>query len=687
MLSFRAQLVFVLTVLLLLFAIAAGIATVTTLEHALQEDGLRDARQVVDARRDQLISRIALSRQGAKALLDSVASNCDQSGSVNRACAADALGDWARREHVRYAVLTFPRTRAVQYGVPLPLDPALYRDGRGLNLSVAVRDAWSEGKLAAVFAGAAMEEVLRTPFQPGTAGAIGLLNTNGQPLVPMDVSPAALQALAGYCANESGSGAVRTGKQRILVAASALPGQGCVVAQVPVAELLQPSAVRLRQRFELIAAVFLALAAGLAFALAHLMSRPLTVLTKRVEAMRLGDFDSVVPRAGPSEIRAFADAFARMARSIKQSHETIQQSEEKLRLSYRAAHLWPWEASLTRGYFRWTDFGREKPVMREEPLQAVMERVHPDDRRFVQRTLEDTELAGSFQIEFRYTKEDGETIWIASRGERIQRITGPTLIGVNLDVTHRRRMEELKAERERLTASTRIAAELAHEVNNPLAAISGALYLMKGATPGTADYEHCLEIATEATNRITHIARQLLGLYQRSAGTAPVDVVTLMREVLDLFRAQANEQHVRLTADLPAEALLSGHAVELRAAIANLVANALTSIGLEGCVVVRVRQVKGRGLGRGGVRITVADSGAGIAPENLERVFEAFFSTSEQRGTGLGLWVTSNIIRRHYGSIRVRSSQQGPRRGTTVSIFLPQFGSQDALQLGPNRAA
>src|SRR5436190_13920361 len=144
MLSFRAQLVFVLTVLLLLFAIAAGLATVTTLERALQEDGLRDVRQVVDSRRDQLISRIALSRQSAKALLDSVASSCDLSGNINRACAADALGDWARREHVRYAALSFPRTRAIQFGAPLPLDPPLYRDTRGLNLALSVRDVWSE---------------------------------------------------------------------------------------------------------------------------------------------------------------------------------------------------------------------------------------------------------------------------------------------------------------------------------------------------------------------------------------------------------------------------------------------------------------------------------------------------------------------------------------------------------------
>src|ERR1041385_6422485 len=102
MLSFRAQLVFVLTVLLLLFAAAAGVATVATLDRALQEDGLRDVHTAADARRDALNSQLALTRQRASALLEGIASTCDLSGHINRACVADALHDWARRDHMRY---------------------------------------------------------------------------------------------------------------------------------------------------------------------------------------------------------------------------------------------------------------------------------------------------------------------------------------------------------------------------------------------------------------------------------------------------------------------------------------------------------------------------------------------------------------------------------------------------------
>src|SRR4051812_30631328 len=109
MLSFRAQLVFVLTVLLLLFAAAAGLATLATLDRTLEEDGLRDVQQVANARREVLSGRLALERQRASALLESIASSCDLSGHVNRACAADALADWARRNRVSYAQLQFPR--------------------------------------------------------------------------------------------------------------------------------------------------------------------------------------------------------------------------------------------------------------------------------------------------------------------------------------------------------------------------------------------------------------------------------------------------------------------------------------------------------------------------------------------------------------------------------------------------
>jgi signal transduction histidine kinase len=144
---------------------------------------------------------------------------------------------------------------------------------------------------------------------------------------------------------------------------------------------------------------------------------------------------------------------------------------------------------------------------------------------------------------------------------------------------------------------------------------------------------------------------------------------------------------VKLTADLPDEAPLTGHVTELRTAIANVVSNALAKVSVDGHVVVRVRRTRERQPGRDGVRITIADNGSGIAPENRRRVFEAFFSTSEQRGTGLGLWVTTNIVRKHYGSIRVRSAQAGDRPGTTVCIFLPRLDPEETQRLGASNRA
>ena len=258
---------------------------------------------------------------------------------------------------------------------------------------------------------------------------------------------------------------------------------------------------------------------------------------------------------------------------------------------------------------------------------------------------------------------------------------------MNLDVTHGRRVDEIERDRERLAASAHIAAELAHEINNPLAAVAGALYLLKSTRAGTPEYTHCIDIAKDATDRITHIARQLLGLYQRAEGAERVDMSRIVREVLDMYRDQARARQVRLTADLPGEAPLTGHTAELRTAIANVVSNALANVSVDGHVVVRVRRSRDRALGRDGIRIIISDNGSGIAPENRRRVFEAFFSTSQQRGTGLGLWVTSNIVRKHYGSIRVRSAQAGDRPGTTVNIFLPRLDADETSRLGSaNRA-
>lgn len=688
MLSFRAQLVLVFTVLLLLFAIAAGWLAIATVDGALRDDGLRAARQAAESQRDQLAARLALRRQRAATLLESVASSCDQSGRINTACAGEALSDWAARNRARYAVLEFPRTRRITFGRPQPAQPALYRDDRGLVFALSVRDLYSGGSLTAVLDASELDTSLASGFARMGTGSLLLLDSAGAPLSRLPAVSAPVAALASRCSSPEHAAVLGSGDSRVLAFALPLaPEDACVVAQLPLAELLQPSAL-LRWRFAGVAALFLVVAAAVAFPLAHVIARPLRILTRRVEGMGRGDYDSPVPRSGPAEVRQFADAFAVMARSLRESYAALRASEEKLRLSYRAARLWPWECSPTRGLFRWMDFSGPEPVAHEEQLDLLLARVHPDDRDALARGLAPDAPGGAVHFEFRYTKLDGETIWISSRGERIQRITGPVVIGVNLDVTHRRRMEELERDRERLAASASIAAELAHEINNPLAAATGALYLLKDLRPGTDEHARCLDIASDATQRITRIARQLLGLYHRSAGAERVDLAQLVAEVADAYGLEAASRSVTLRVDLRGEAPLVAQPAELRTAVANVVKNAITSVGTAGAVAVRVRNTRERGgLGRPGVRVTVADSGAGIAPAHLGRVFEAFFSTREERGTGLGLWVTSNIVRKHYGHIRVRSAQAGPRHGTTVSIFLPRLDPDDALRASPHRAA
>jgi signal transduction histidine kinase len=240
------------------------------------------------------------------------------------------------------------------------------------------------------------------------------------------------------------------------------------------------------------------------------------------------------------------------------------------------------------------------------------------------------------------------------------------------DLTALRRVEQLKVERrmleiEKFAAAGRLAATIAHEVNNPMEAIKNAIYLLSDAVK--KDAQPVYEILKSETERVARIVRQMLGLYRNNEQVKPINVNTLIEDTVLLLNRQLQRSNVDVSTelgDLP-DAVVA--ADQLRQVLSNLVINAKDSMADGGKLRVRTRHVRhSKEFPLGNIRILVADTGSGIPRELITSIFEPFVTTKGEKGTGLGLWIVRGIIGNHGGKISVRSK---PGKGTIFKIDLP----------------
>ena len=217
---------------------------------------------------------------------------------------------------------------------------------------------------------------------------------------------------------------------------------------------------------------------------------------------------------------------------------------------------------------------------------------------------------------------------------------------------------------ERLAAAGRMANTLAHEINNPLEALTNIFYILQTHELSTQSQE-LIEVASRELERVGHITRSTLSFYRKVPGRT-LDLRSLLDEVMQLFQARAAQHRVALNARYDDHLRGLRYDPSLRQVFANLVGNALEAMGAEGGEI----HIRGR-LQQDRAVVTVSDNGHGIGPEHLSAIFEPFFTTKGERGTGLGLWVTRGIVEEQGGTLQLRSIVKGPRRGTTMRISLP----------------
>ena len=239
------------------------------------------------------------------------------------------------------------------------------------------------------------------------------------------------------------------------------------------------------------------------------------------------------------------------------------------------------------------------------------------------------------------------------------------------DVTDRKLAEYALRTAEKIAATDKLAHAMAHEINNPLEALTNLLYLAR-TSDSKESVQQFISHASSEVERIARITRQSLSFHRDTQHPLVLNVGELIEDVVDVYQKTASARQVRVACDRRKTLAIRGFPGQLTQIFSNLLRNAIEAAPRDSEVVVRVRPI--RRDGREGTRVTIHDRGRGIPPEVRTQMFDPFFTTKELKGSGLGLWVSKNLVMKHSGTIRFRSSTRKGASGTTFEVFLPVDG-------------
>jgi PAS domain S-box-containing protein len=238
------------------------------------------------------------------------------------------------------------------------------------------------------------------------------------------------------------------------------------------------------------------------------------------------------------------------------------------------------------------------------------------------------------------------------------------------DITRRKQVEQALVQTEKLAAVGRLASSIAHEINNPLEAVTNLLYLARGAEQ-FADAREFLASADRELRRVAEITSQTLRFHRQSTSPREISCLELIEDIVSMHQTRILNAKVTVEQRLRATSPIRCFEGEIRQVLSNLVTNAVDSMRERGGRLL-LRTSEGHGASdASGVFFTIADEGTGMSPKTVQKAFEAFFTTKGFNGTGLGLWVCREIMERHRGRIQLRSKQGPGKCGTVVRIFLP----------------
>jgi PAS domain S-box-containing protein len=375
-----------------------------------------------------------------------------------------------------------------------------------------------------------------------------------------------------------------------------------------------------------------------------------------------------------------AESERQLAEERARATEELRYRDNVLQVALKASGMGLWVWDLEKDVVHRSDevygmVGCEPGAFGSDP-EAWLRFVVPEDVPALDEAFAKVRAEGAdYHMQYRVRWPDGSLHWLESQGKSEMDAQGKVtrIFGVMADITHRKHADEALLRAEKLAVAGRLAASVAHEINNPMEAVANMLYLIS-MTDSLEEARMQASGALDELMRIALVAQSTLK-FHREIGT-PKDTLLseVMESVLAMFRGKLQAMEIDVETNVDGERPINCMLSETQQIFANLVANAIEALEHKGRLVIRIRPSRDwRDRTTQGMRVTICDTGAGFDRATAGRIFEPFFTTKTETGTGLGLWVVALLVARNNGSVRVRSTQRQGASGTAFSVFLP-FG-------------
>jgi PAS domain S-box-containing protein len=411
----------------------------------------------------------------------------------------------------------------------------------------------------------------------------------------------------------------------------------------------------------------------------------------KINGYRRGAVDYISVPVIPEVLRAKIGVFVELHRKTRQLERlnsnlerTIQERTEELRVSEahhreRAELLeLATEAIIVRdlnGDIRFWNAGaealygwrRDEVIGRD--LHQLLRTVFPVSRSETEQALLSSK---SWQGNLAVRARDGRELVVATR--KVFNRESDVVLEIQRDITSQMQAEEALRQAEKLAAMGRVAGIIAHEINNPLEAITNAFYLLRNHPSLDDEARYYASMAEQELQRASHITRQTLSFYRDSKQPIPVSVPELLDNVVELQQRPIVANNIDLQKKYASPGVVRGFPGELRQVFLNLISNAIQAMPSGGTLRLRVTEATDWETQRRGIAVSVLDTGNGVRPEDAARLFQPFFTTKSAKGTGLGLWISKGIVQKYEGTIAFRSFHSAAGACTCFRVFLPASG-------------